>query len=167
MRTLIRSLAVLSIVFAAACRTGDPGSVHVVDCEKQKANVVRALSANDGGFAPTGELKIHPGDVVSFTATGTQTITAGHLTPEDNTVPAGFDVPLNSVKCFAFDGGGEYGFHSQVMDGTIYVRSGWSETVYGILDFAALKWVFLILVLVMPLASLLTWAERQIGRAHV
>lgn len=33
--------------------------------------------------------------------------------------------------------------------------------VYAILDFPAVKWVFLILALVMPLASLLTWAERR------
>lgn len=33
--------------------------------------------------------------------------------------------------------------------------------IYGILDSAALKWAFLILALVMPLASLLTWAERR------
>ena len=30
-----------------------------------------------------------------------------------------------------------------------------------VLDFPAVKWVFLILLLVMPLASLLTWAERR------
>ena len=29
------------------------------------------------------------------------------------------------------------------------------------LDTAAFKWIFLILLLVMPLASLLTWAERR------
>ena len=34
-------------------------------------------------------------------------------------------------------------------------------TVYAILDFPATKWVVLILALVMPLASLLTWAERR------
>src|SRR5438034_5650151 len=33
--------------------------------------------------------------------------------------------------------------------------------IYDILDWAGTKWVFLILVLVMPLASLLTWAERR------
>jgi NADH-quinone oxidoreductase subunit H len=35
------------------------------------------------------------------------------------------------------------------------------HTLYAILDNAALKWAFLILVLIMPLASLLTWAERR------
>src|SRR5215467_2770499 len=35
------------------------------------------------------------------------------------------------------------------------------STVYAILDFPATKWAFLILALVMPLASLLTWAERR------
>jgi NADH-quinone oxidoreductase subunit H len=35
------------------------------------------------------------------------------------------------------------------------------STLYAILDFPATKWAFLILALVMPLASLLTWAERR------
>src|SRR6201995_4722511 len=34
-------------------------------------------------------------------------------------------------------------------------------SIYDILDFPATKWVFVILALVMPLASLLTWAERR------
>src|ERR1700759_4499774 len=34
-------------------------------------------------------------------------------------------------------------------------------SIYDILDFAAVKWLFLVLALVMPLASLLTWAERR------
>src|SRR3954468_12079370 len=33
--------------------------------------------------------------------------------------------------------------------------------LFAILDNPAVKWVFLILALVMPLASLLTWAERR------
>jgi NADH-quinone oxidoreductase subunit H len=33
--------------------------------------------------------------------------------------------------------------------------------LYAILDFPAVKWLFVVLVLVMPLASLLTWAERR------
>jgi len=37
-----------------------------------------------------------------------------------------------------------------------WVPSGWA-----ILDNAATKWLFLVLALVMPLASLLTWAERR------
>src|ERR1041385_8306118 len=35
------------------------------------------------------------------------------------------------------------------------------HTLYWILDFPAVKWAFLVLLLVMPLASLLTWAERR------
>ena len=35
------------------------------------------------------------------------------------------------------------------------------STVYAILDWPGTKWLFLTLVLVMPLASLLTWAERR------
>src|ERR1051325_4213453 len=34
-------------------------------------------------------------------------------------------------------------------------------SVYDILDSAVVKWLFLVLALVMPLASLLTWAERR------
>ncbi len=37
-----------------------------------------------------------------------------------------------------------------------WVPSGWA-----ILDHAATKWLFIVLALVMPLASLLTWAERR------
>src|SRR5215467_6181151 len=33
--------------------------------------------------------------------------------------------------------------------------------LYAVLDNAAFKWAILILVLIMPLASLLTWAERR------
>src|ERR1700753_1827789 len=36
-----------------------------------------------------------------------------------------------------------------------------AKTIYAILDFPALKWAILVLALVMPLASLLTWAERR------
>jgi NADH-quinone oxidoreductase subunit H len=38
------------------------------------------------------------------------------------------------------------------------VERGW---LWGILDFPATKWVVLILLLVMPLASILTWMERR------
>jgi NADH-quinone oxidoreductase subunit H len=34
-------------------------------------------------------------------------------------------------------------------------------SIYDILDSAVVKWLFLVLALVMPLASLLTWAERR------
>jgi NADH-quinone oxidoreductase subunit H len=34
-------------------------------------------------------------------------------------------------------------------------------SIWDILDFPAVKWLFLVLALVMPLASLLTWAERR------
>ena len=36
-----------------------------------------------------------------------------------------------------------------------------SVNIYDILDWGATKWIFLVLALVMPLASLLTWAERR------
>ena len=35
------------------------------------------------------------------------------------------------------------------------------DLVYDILDFPATKWVFLVFLFVMPVASLLTWAERR------
>ncbi len=35
------------------------------------------------------------------------------------------------------------------------------DIVYGILDWPGTKWLFVVLLLVMPLASLLTWAERR------
>ncbi len=35
------------------------------------------------------------------------------------------------------------------------------KTLYDILDWPGTKWLFIVLVLVMPLASLLTWAERR------
>jgi NADH-quinone oxidoreductase subunit H len=37
----------------------------------------------------------------------------------------------------------------------------WVDWVFWLLDSSGLKWAFLILALVMPLASLLTWAERR------
>ena len=36
-----------------------------------------------------------------------------------------------------------------------------TDWIFWVLDSAAFKWIFLILLLVMPLASLLTWAERR------
>src|ERR1041384_8464158 len=35
------------------------------------------------------------------------------------------------------------------------------SVLYAILDFPAVKWLFVVLALVMPLASLMTWAERR------
>ncbi len=35
------------------------------------------------------------------------------------------------------------------------------DIIYAILDNAALKWAVLVLIMVMPMASLLTWAERR------
>src|SRR5215216_6579124 len=37
----------------------------------------------------------------------------------------------------------------------------WVPSVWQVLDFPATKWLFLVFALVMPLASLLTWAERR------
>ena len=71
-------------------------------------------------------------------------------------------VAQNATVCFELDANGTYGFHSpQSVDGTVYVRSRIGEIVASVLDWPGIKWVFLILALVMPLASLLTWAERR------
>jgi predicted membrane protein len=35
------------------------------------------------------------------------------------------------------------------------------STLYAVLDHPAVKWLILVFALVMPLASLLTWAERR------
>jgi len=40
-------------------------------------------------------------------------------------------------------------------------KKTWVDWLFWVLDSAAFKWVFLIMLLVMPLASLLTWAERR------
>src|SRR5512142_458249 len=37
----------------------------------------------------------------------------------------------------------------------------WVPSIWQVLDWPGTKWLFVILVLVMPLASLLTWAERR------
>ena len=37
----------------------------------------------------------------------------------------------------------------------------WMPSGWAVLDWAGTKWLFLVLALVMPLASLLTWAERR------
>jgi NADH-quinone oxidoreductase subunit H len=40
-------------------------------------------------------------------------------------------------------------------------KRDWVDWLFWVLDSAAFKWIFLIMLLVMPLASLLTWAERR------
>ena len=179
----MRGIYVILLVFAAACRGGgDPAAVKPIQCVS-KGDAVRAdkpiakgerpvvatennfvattINATDAGFTPNS-VAIHAGDIVRF-APGT-TFAAGHASSDtyDTAAPA-FSIPqpVGQPSCFQFASTGEYGFHSTMSDGTIYVRSWWSELIYGVLDHAALKWVFLILVMVMPLASLLTWAERR------
>ena len=36
----------------------------------------------------------------------------------------------------------------------------WVPSIWQVLDFPATKWLFLVFALVMPLASLLTWARE-------
>ncbi|HEY0251833.1 MAG TPA: complex I subunit 1 family protein, partial [Kofleriaceae bacterium] len=85
----------------------------------------------------------------------------GHASRDDDKTTIAPGLTATEPKCFQFTANGEYGFHSASYDGTIFVRSSIGESILGILDSAAVKWVFLILALVMPLASLLTWAERR------
>ncbi len=179
----MRSVFVLLLALAAACRGGgDPTAVKATPCvakgqpvqsdkpivkgerpaiASENNFVSTTISGTDAGFLPNN-LAIHPGDVVRF-APGT-TFTPGHASSDtyDTAAPA-FTIPQSggAPSCFQFTVAGEYGFHSSTADGTIYVRHAWSEAVLGIVDSAAIKWVFVILVLVMPLASLLTWAERR------
>src|SRR5690348_7647773 len=40
-------------------------------------------------------------------------------------------------------------------------KHDWVYWVFWVLDSAAFKWIFLIMLLVMPLASILTWLERR------
>ncbi len=172
--------AVVAVVGLGACSHGDPGSVAVVNCNDNSP--VETITASSNGFTPT-EIAIHPGDVVRFAMSGTESVLSGH-TPvpiedrvdeskkqapkpqrfkDDGSVAAkALVVGQRSTACFEFDATGTYGFHSpQSVDGTVYVRSHAGEIVASVLDWPGVKWVFLILALVMPLASLLTWAERR------
>jgi NADH-quinone oxidoreductase subunit H len=57
--------------------------------------------------------------------------------------------------------GGECGFNEKcTATGRCESRGAWG-IIHTILDWPGTKWLFLILLLVMPLASLLTWAERR------
>src|ERR1044071_3741905 len=40
-------------------------------------------------------------------------------------------------------------------------KKTWVDWLFWVLDSAAFKWFFLVFLLVMPVASLLTWAERR------
>ncbi|HEX7702266.1 MAG TPA: NADH-quinone oxidoreductase subunit H, partial [Kofleriaceae bacterium] len=173
----MRWLVVLTLAFVTACHGGDAGSVKAIGCPevtRDNATPFVPMAISDGGFSTTNglrtsEIAIHPGDIVKFVVEQGQTVSPGHAKPTDpilakswkdsSTIATGLNA--TDTKCFAFDSTGEYGFHSESYDGTIYVRSSIWETILGLLDSAAIKWVFLILVIVMPLASLLTWAERR------
>ncbi len=176
-------VALVAVVALGACSNGDPDSVSVVNC--QDAAPDATITANPAGFVPLA-VAIHPGEVVQFTVPATASILAGHVpVPIEENVddskktppkPAMFKddgsvapkalvvakTTKNATACFEFGANGSYGFHSdQNVDGTVYVRSHVGEIVASVLDWPGIKWVFLILALVMPLASLLTWAERR------
>lgn len=153
----MNKLVILLCLVIAACGGGDPGSVKAVDCGPT-GDKLPALNVGATGFS-RNSVVVHPGDLVKIT-TGDTAVQPGH-SYADKTVTAPALAVTSGIKCFKFDANGEYGVHTVSDNATVYVRSSISETIFGILDFPALKWAFLILVLVMPLASLLTWAERR------
>jgi NADH-quinone oxidoreductase subunit H len=155
----MRKLVLLLLLcLLAACGAGDGASVKAADCGSD-GDKLPALNVSESGFS-RASVVVHPGDKVKIT-TGDLSVQPGHRDP-DRTVVAPALSLASGVKCFAFGSTGEYGVHTiNGFEATVYVRSSISEAIFGILDFAAIKWVFLILVLVMPLASLLTWAERR------
>ena len=153
----MRKLVILLCLVFAACGGGDPASVKPADCGAN-GDKLPALNVGDLAFARNA-VSIHRGDLVKIT-TGETAVLAGHREADYTTVAPALAVPTG-MKCFKFEANGEYGVHTAYDDATVYVRSSIGETIFGVLDFPALKWAFLILVLVMPLASLLTWAERR------
>jgi NADH-quinone oxidoreductase subunit H len=173
----MRWFVVLSLAFVAACHGGDPSSVKLIACPevtRDNPTPFVPMAISDGGLSTTnglrsGEIAIHRGDIVEFVVEQGQTVSPGHAKPTDaklaeswkdsSTIAPG--LTATDTKCFQFASTGEYGFHSASYDGTVFVRSSIAEFILGLLDSAAIKWVFLILVMVMPLASLLTWAERR------
>ncbi|MEO6774129.1 MAG: complex I subunit 1 family protein [Kofleriaceae bacterium] len=159
MRTSLVARIAVVLCFLVACGGGgDPASVKAVDCGAN-GDKLPALNVGETGFGRTA-LVVHPGDLVKVT-TGDVAVQPGHR-DADQTIAAPALAVAAGIKCFAFGATGEYGVHTASgFDATVYVRSSLSQTIFGILDFAAIKWVFLVLILVMPLASLLTWAERR------
>jgi len=154
----MNKLVILLCLILAACGGGgDPASVKAVDCGPG-GDKLPALNVGDTGFVRSSVV-VHPGDLVKIT-TGDTAVEGGH-NYADKTVKAPALAVTSGIKCFKFETTGEYGVHTATDNATVYVRSSISETIFGILDFPALKWAFLVLVLVMPLASLLTWAERR------
>ncbi|MEO8843731.1 MAG: complex I subunit 1 family protein [Kofleriaceae bacterium] len=163
----MRWLVVLALAFVTACHGGDVSSVKPIGCpEPTRDNPTPfvPMAISDGGFSTTNglrtnEIAIHPDDIVKFVVEQGQTVSPGHTDQDKTTVATALST--TGTKCFQFAATGEYGFHSASYDGTVFVRSSIAELIFGLLDSAAIKWVFLILVIVMPLASLLTWAERR------
>ncbi|MEO8554197.1 MAG: NADH-quinone oxidoreductase subunit H, partial [Kofleriaceae bacterium] len=151
----MRRIVVLMFLLAA-CGHGDPGAVKVVDCGGDQNPT--SINVGDAGFTRNAVV-VHKGELLRI-ATGDTPVLAGHFEADKTTIAPALALQ-SGVKCFTFDEPGEYGLHTKTFEATVYVRSSISERIFGILDFAAIKWVFLILVLVMPLASLLTWAERR------
>jgi NADH-quinone oxidoreductase subunit H len=172
----MNKILVLAFAILAACG-GDPASVAPTACpEPTRDNPApfTAIGVASSGFSTTnglrtGDVAIHPGDIVKFNLDDGQAISPGVSPPSDPDEAKDFKdkstiapaLTATESKCFVFAKRGEYTYHSSAFDGVVYVRSPIGEFIFGILDSAAIKWLFLVLVLVMPLASLLTWAERR------
>jgi NADH-quinone oxidoreductase subunit H len=113
----------------------DPGVAATLSLSPVEQSVVSASCQPSGGQA-----QCEPGSTILTCPAGAHCGAGGRC--ELSCVPGGAD-RCGSGTCSA--------------QGRCYER-GW---LWAILDFPATKWVVLILLLVMPLASILTWMERR------
>jgi NADH-quinone oxidoreductase subunit H len=157
MRTaIVTAIIAIAAALVGCDGTGDPASVHTVDCKSATSDTtIKELDAQIS-------ITVMNGDVVQFALPGGMVVEPGHLSPDDSTIAPALKSGANAITCVQFDHAGTYGFHAvNTIEGTVLVRSWIGHVVFWILDSAAIKWLFLVLGLVMPLASLLTWAERR------
>ena len=87
----MRWFVVLSLAFVAACHGGDPSSVKLIACPevtRDNPTPFVPMAISDGGLSTTnglrsGEIAIHPGDIVEFVVEQGQTVSPGHAKPTD------------------------------------------------------------------------------------
>jgi NADH-quinone oxidoreductase subunit H len=160
---------VLSIALAA-CGNGDPSSPTPVPCApRPEAPPIAATVTFAADGSSPGTIVVYKGDTVRIEARGgaiepgTVELVDTKIAADPRTVAApALKIAANQAACVQIGATGEYGIHSSKnVNATIEVRSRVWRVIYGVLDFSATKWLFLALLLVMPLASLLTWAERR------
>ncbi len=133
----MRSLIFIAFAaLVAACSSGTPASVKVIDCGAKPAqNPTTSTPVSIGETGPSRDaVVVHPGDVVRF-VTSELPIVPGHVSSDSSIVAPALAI-ASGTKCLQFAATGEYGFHASAFDGTVYVRSSLSETIFGILDFA-------------------------------